>query len=192
MPAQAYILPSSTQGLPDGLTLVQFLQTVFVGITGLPGSLVRPKWQPEPAKQPDINTNWLAMGIDVASPDANSYVDTNSLDQVVSQRHELLEISCDIYGPDALETAGLIRDGFQIQTNLESLLIANMAFVEVSPMRHLPDLVNERYINRIIMSTFIRREIQRVYPVPTVLSANGTIHTVVGDEEYLLDWNAQP
>lgn len=188
MPAQPYILPSLTEGLPGGLTLIQFIQTIFVGLTGLPGSLVRPKWQVEPPKQPDILTNWMALGVDVAAPDANSYVDTNEAGAVVSQRHETLEISCDIYGPDALETAGLIRDGFQIQTNLEALTLANMGFVEVSPMRHLPDLVNERYINRVIMGVFIRREIQRVYPVPTVVSANGTIYT----GGYSVDWDVQP
>lgn len=192
MSVQDYIRPSFTQGLPGNLTLTQFIQTIFVGITGLEGSLVRPKWQVEPPKNPSILTNWMAMGVDVAAPDANSYVDTDSEGAVVSQRHETLEVSCDIYGPNALETAGLIRDGFQIPTNLEALTQANMGFVEVSPMRHLPELVNERFIDRVIMSTFIRREIQRIYPIPTVLSANGTIHSVVGNEDYLLNWAVQP
>jgi hypothetical protein len=189
MPAQPYILPSSTTALPNGLSLVQFIQTIFVGLTGLPGTLVRPLWQVEPPKQPDLKVNWMGMGIDVSTPDANSYVNTNSDGLVISQRHETLEISCHIYGPNALENAGLIRDGFQIQTNLEALTLANMGFVEVGPMRHLPDLINERYIDRIIMSTFIRREIQRVYPIPTVVSASGVIHSVVGNEEYLLNWS---
>lgn len=189
---QPYILPVSTEPLPRNLTLTQFIQTVFVGITGLPGNLVRPKWQVEPPKQPDLSVNWMALGVDVAAPDANAYVDTNTDGAVVSQRHETLEISSDIYGPDALEIAGLIRDGFQIPTNLEALFYANMGFVEVSPMRHIPDLINERFINRVVMSTFIRREIQRVYPIPTVLSASGVIHYTDGDEEYLVDWIAQP
>ncbi len=187
----SYILPISTEPLPLGLTLTQFIQTVVVGISGLPGPLVRPMWQPEPPKQPDLSTNWMAIGIAVAAPDANSYVDVNSDGATISQRHETLEVACSIYGPDGLEIAGLLRDGFQIPTNLEALRTANMGFVEVSPARHVPDLVNERFINRVVMSIFLRREIQRVYPILTLVSASGRKHTVVGDEEYLLNWSTQ-
>lgn len=191
MPAQPYIRPSFTPAYPNGLTLIQFLQTVFVGVSGLPGTLVRPKWQPEPPKQPDINVDWMAIGIDVQTPDANAYTDRQADDTFQSQRHELMEISCDIYGPKCEQTAGLIRDGLQIQTNLENLRYANMGMVETGPMRHLPDLVNQRFIDRIIMSVVIRREIQRLYPVPTILSAEGAIHTLLGGEEYLLNWGVE-
>lgn len=189
---QPYILPSSTDPLPRGLTLIQFIQTVFVGISGLPGNLVRPLWQIEPPKQPDINVNWMGLGIDVAIPDANSYVNSNSDGVVVSQRHETLEVRTDIYGPDALEIAGIIRDGFQIPTNLSALQLANMGFVEVSPMRHIPDLINERFINRVTMSTFLRREIQRIYPVLTLVSASGILYVPDINADYMLDWVVEP
>lgn len=185
-----YILPSSTVPISGRLTLTQFIQTVFVGISGLPGPLVRPKWQPEPPKQPDILTNWIAIGIDVVSPDANGYLWANAEDQVYYQRMELLEIGCSIYGPQALEIYGVIRDGFQIPSNLYALRSAFMGFVEVSPARKIPDLINERFINRVQASVFLRREIQRDYPILTLVSASGTIYTdmYVNDEQYLLDW----
>lgn len=186
-----YLQPTSTLPIPGGLTLTQFIQTVFVGISALPGTLVRPKWQPEPPKQPDIYANWMAIGIDVASPDANAYVWPNQAGSTQSQRHETLEVGCAIYGPDALETYGLIRDGFQIPQNLEGLRSANMGFVEISPARKIPELINERFINRVQTSVFLRREIQRIYPVLTLISASGVIHTVIGDEDYLLDWTTQ-
>ena len=187
-----YVRPSFTTPPPNGLTLTQFIQTVFVGISGLSGNLVRPKWQIEPPKQPDLSVNWMALGITVSTPDANSYVGVDEDGKTVSQRHETLEVQCDIYGPDAQEIAGLIRDGFQIPPNLEALTAANMGFVEVGPARHIPDLVNERFINRVAMSTFLRREVQRVYPILTILSATGTIHSVTGSEEYLLPWVVEP
>jgi hypothetical protein len=190
MSVQNYILPSSTVPIPRGLSLIQFIQTVFVGVSGLPGTLVRPKWQVEPPKQPDLSVNWMALGIAVAAPDANSYVGANAEGATISQRHETLEISLDIYGPDSLETYGLLRDGFQVPTNLEALRTANMGFVEIAPARHIPDLIHERFIDRVVTSVFLRREIQRVYPIPTLLSAHGTIHTVLGNEQYLLDWEA--
>ncbi len=185
----SFARPSSTfPPFPGHLSLTQFLQTVFVGITGLPGPMVRPKWQKEPPKQEELEVSWMAMGIDVAAPDANAYLWPDSDGFTNSQRHETLDVGCAIYGPHALEIYGLIRDGFQIPQNLETMRSVNMGFVEVLPARQIPDFFNERFIGRIQTSVILRHEILRIYPVPTVLSASGTIHTVIGDEDYLLNW----
>lgn len=186
-----YVLPSHTQLPPRGLSLGQFIQTVLVGLTGIDGTLVRPKWQVQPPKQPDIDINWISFGIADSAPDANAWLGTDASGVTTMQRQEGLEIACSIYGPDALETAALIRDGFQVPQNLEGLRSANMGFVETSRAVHVPDLVNERFINRYELSVMLRHQAQRTYPVLSVLSATGVIHTVLGSEQYLLEWEAQ-
>lgn len=186
-----YVLPSHTQLPPRGLSLGQFIQTVLVGLTGIDGTLVRPKWQAQPPKQPDIDINWISFGIADSSPDANAWLGTDAAGVTTMQRQEGLEIACSIYGPDALETAALIRDGFQVPQNLEGLRSANMGFVETSRAVHVPDLVNERFINRYELSVILRHQAQRTYPILSVLSATGVIHTVLGSEQYLLEWEAQ-
>lgn len=184
-----YLKPNQTTSLPQGLSLTQFIQTVLVGISGISGTLVRPTWQQEPPKSAGIDANWIAFGLTEQAPDANLFTQTD-LDGVThTQRQYGLEVNCSIYGPDALDLASLITDGFQIQQNLDALKKANMGFVECSRASHQPDLLNQRWVNRIVMNIFLRRQINRTYPISSFIGANGTIHTVVGNEEYLVPFN---
>lgn len=186
-----YVRPISTQPLPRQLNFNQFIQTVLVGVSGLDGPLVRPKWQIAPPKQPDLATNWLAFGAAISKPDAGAFIGVNAEGANITQRHEQIDIPCSFYGPDAAEIAAIVRDGFQIPQNLEGLRSANMGFVETTLALHIPDLVNERFINRVEMTVVLRREVQRIYPILTILSATGRVHTVLGDEEYLFDWQTE-
>lgn len=133
----------------------------------------------------------MAFGIVNSIPTPYAYVGMDSDGVTQSQRQEDLEIQCSFYGPDAFEYAGLVRDGLQIQQNLEALRAARMGFTSVGNAQHVPDLINERWINRVMMSVFIQREVQRLYAILPILSATGSIHTVLGDEQYLLDWQTQ-
>lgn len=183
-----YLTPSATSGFPSSLNLNQFIQTVIVGLTGLDGKLVRPKWQIAPPKNPDIGVNWIAFGINTNAADAHSFVGMDANGITKSQRHEGLEIGCSFYGPDALEYASILRDGFEIQQNLEAMRSANMGFTGASAIQNIPELVGERFVGRSEMTISLKREVQRTYSVLSLLSATGTVHTVLGSEEYIYDW----
>ena len=52
-------------------------QPIVAQITGLDGSLVRPRWQPTVGKVPTPNpgTDWCAIGVTTITPDANPYIE---------------------------------------------------------------------------------------------------------------------
>lgn len=168
--------------LPGGLTFEQFIQSVFVGISGLPGDLVRPKWQPNPPKQPDTSTNWLAFAEVNNDADTNMYVGSKVVSSTivnVSQRMEELEIQCSFYGPLSKSYMQLTRDGFQIQQNLDALTSAKMGFVNAQRGHRIPELVNEVWVDRWEMNFFLRCQILRSYPILTFLSTSGTLGAVL-------------
>ncbi len=183
-----YVQPFPLAKFPQGLNFRQFLQTVMVGVSGLPGDLVRPQWQPEPPPNPDISVNWMAMGITTVAPNYNAYVGLNSDGQVITDRHEDIEVALSIYGPDNLETYGILQDGFQLPQNRILLTQVNMGFTEMTAGLHVPDLVNQRWIDRIQCSVFFRREILRTYPLLWFVSSSGTISVSDTDPQYNLDW----
>lgn len=186
-----YLVPSSNGTLPGGRTITQFIHDILMGISGLNPTLVRPRWQVKPPNQPDIDVNWLAFGVNVLTPDANAWVGINNDGASTLIRYEQLEVQCSFYGPDANELSGVVRDGFQIQQNLEAMRAAKIGFAYCNEARPIPDLVNERWVSRTEMSVFLRRERQRVYPVLEVLSAEGTIRTVVDGEELVTPWSTE-
>jgi hypothetical protein len=186
-----YLVQGTKPVLPQGLNLTQFIQTVLAGISGVDGALIRPKWQPDPPKQPENNVDWIAFAYVSSTPNANSYIAMRPDGSTISQRHERLEVQCAFYGPNNYEIATGLRDGFQVQQNLAALKSAHMGFTEVGPANRIPDLVNERWIDKIEMSVYLQREIQRVYPILSFLSADGTIKAFQGNEGFLIDWSAQ-
>ena len=183
-----YIRPITSPPLPGNLSLTQFIQTLLVGVSGFDVSLVRPSWQRFPPKQPDIDVDWMAFAIIMSAPNIYAYTDLDKNQNYITQRHQDLKLTCSVYGPNAMDNASLIQDGLQLGPNLSALTLANMGFVSTGEANHIPDLVNERWVERVIMDVFLRREIQRVYPVLSFVSANGIIHTTLENETYLKDW----
>lgn len=179
-----YLLPTSTDPLPGGLSLEDFIQTVIVGISGITGTLVRPKWQENPPKTPAINVNWIAFAIQISAPDANAYTGMTPQNIDILQRNESLAIQIAFYGPDGMTNIRAFQDGFQMQQNLEAMRLAAMGFTGFTPALRGPDLINERWVQRWETTLTLNRMVQRVYPVLSFASAVGTIHTVVDNEEY--------
>jgi hypothetical protein len=170
-----YLLPKSQPSEFGNLSFEEFLQTVFVGVSGLPGDLVRPKWQENPPTQPDIGVNWLAIGLGEDDADTFAYNGIDSSGNNSFQRMEALSVQCTFYGPDSHRYMRIVRDGFQIPQNFAALQKANMGFVSTSRGTRVPDLVNERWVNRWEMTAYFRRQDIRTYPILNLVSGSGSL-----------------
>src|ERR1022692_10145 len=67
----AFLAPTSGFLNAEDDALDALLQGLVVGVTAIPGNLVRPRWQPVPPPQPDQNTNWCAIGVVDEEPEPN-------------------------------------------------------------------------------------------------------------------------
>lgn len=186
-----YLRPTSSQPLPGGLTLEQFIHSIIVGITGYTGALVRPKFQVAPPKQPAIETDWIAFAVVGNEPDANAYVGIDEAGVSTLARTEKLEIQVAFYGTNAQENISIFRDGFQIQQNLEAMLLANMGFNGIGRSIRGPDLLNQRWVDRWETTLTLVRTVQRVYPVLSFASVAGSIHTIIADEDLTIQFETE-
>ena len=182
---------TQVSGPIEGLDLRRFIGTLLVGVSGLNTSLVRPMWQKNPPPIPDIDTNWLAFGITGRRADNDPYqVEKADGSGSTMSRHEELDIQLIFYGPDCLQKAGELRDGFELTQNTESLLLAGMAFIDMSDVVHAPELVNQRFFDRADATLVIRREVRREYRVLNFVSAYGEIHANRATETLSRNWSA--
>lgn len=168
----------------DDLELDVLLQDAVVGVTGLPGAMVRPRWQPVTPRQPEPAENWCAIGVTDEQPENTPSIEhdpaANGPD--VMTRHPVFEVLASFYGPASGHYAALLRDGLYIPQNRETLRTAGIALVSIGATISAPDLVNQQWIRRKDVRITLRRVIVRTYPVLNILSAEVVGHTASGPE----------
>lgn len=165
---------------PEPLTsraLRRFMQQLVVGVTGLSGEMVRPRYQTEPPNIPQAGNAWCALGLNrrgqTGFPYRRHVSEGDGYD--VQERHEDLEVPCSFYdtGADGLADtyAELLVDGLYVPQNHEILQLNEMGFVGVTDPVEVPSLLKERWLYRIDVTFTIRRRVVRTYPVLNLLKA---------------------
>jgi hypothetical protein len=173
-----YLLPTSTAPSAD-LDLDKILQHIIVGLTGLPGNMVRPRWQPTNPKQPEANANWCAVGVTNVKRDANSTVihDPTGDGSDTLIRHEKVEALASFCGPQGQQYAEVCRDGFWIPQNNAMLRQYDAGFTDAGDIRSVPELVNQQWRRRYDLAFTIRRKVTRTYNVRNIESVEIVIQT---------------
>jgi hypothetical protein len=170
-----YLTPTTPPEIED-LALDEFLQSLVVGITGLAGSLVRPRWQPVQLPQPPQAATWAAIGVIDERDQGASVIHFdlgNGYDE--ETHHVLIEVMVSFYGPSSRGLANLFRDGLNIAQNREQLQLNDMGLVDVDRAVNAPEIVNEVWRQRVDVTFRLRMARISRYAVLNLLSAQGEI-----------------
>ncbi|WP_089177146.1 hypothetical protein [Bosea sp. AS-1] len=179
-------LAQSSAPPAEGDDLDDILQKVVVGITGIDGTLVRPRWAANPLPRPERTVNWCAIGVTGIEADAFPAVihhgTGDGYDEL--QRHETIDLLASFYGPAAASNAALFKDGLSIAQNREELFKVQMSVLETGRIIKAPDLLNNTWIEKYDVPVRFRRCVTRTYPVLNLLSAQGTVSTPDGTQPF--------
>lgn len=169
------LLPLTGDPLEDD-DLDDFLQQYVVGITGMPGELIYPRYQEEPPNLPANGADWAAIG--VVRREGDTYaVEQHDDDFSYVIRHETLDIACTFYGPHCQGLAARLRDGLGLAQNRELLTANGMGLVSVADLQRSGDLVKMRWMQTAELPFAIRRIIVRTYAIRDLVSLDLTLQT---------------
>jgi hypothetical protein len=176
-----YLVPMTGTTPPYDATLEDIFQGAIVGITGLAGNMVRPRFQPEPPNQPDFNTTWISFSVAPVAQDTFTYephkplVDTDGSDEV--QRDEFLELYLSAYGSNCAAIMGQFSAGISLQQNRLVLQSYGIKLIDPGKFVYLPALLKEKYVKRIDLKSRWARRNTIVYPIRTVADATVIVKT---------------
>ncbi len=154
----------------EGDALNKVLHDAIVGLTGINGKLVRPRWVPEPSTQPSFDENWVAFGIPRTVPDYASYeeVIVDGVTQI--QRDELLFVLHSFYGPNCKALAERMRNALDVSQNRAALRAAGLLFKEAQEPVVLPALLKEKWVKRVDITIVYARRAIHTYAIRIIES----------------------
>jgi hypothetical protein len=167
-----YVIDTAPRPSSDAIQAA--LQTMTAALSALPGTLVRPRWQPMPPVQPDANTTWASIGVVLIEADEFpflSHVGSAVLagqtmpGYTVMQRHMTLTVVATFYGPMADDTASMMRDAMYVPQNWEPLAALGIKLLTIHDLARQPELLNNQYIDRVDLRLELRMQQQRNYPI---------------------------
>lgn len=184
-----FLTPSPAGPSPlESTDLLDFIQAWLSGVSGIDGTLVRPNYQTEPPVIPQEATCWMGFTLSAEKSDVFPYVGEGVNGggdyQYEIQRHETLRCLCSFYDTGstglAQKFASITRDGASIPQNNEYLQLQGMTFVACDPEIPVPSLLKQRWLYRVDLPVWLRRQINRTYTVPTIAIGQAELNTDVG------------
>lgn len=173
-----YLQPTTPSPAYDVALDIQ-IQNFVVGITGLSGTRVIPRWQPRPPAQPERDVDWCAVGIlsvEAAYGHYTRHVPTGEgYDE--AEAYETLELLASFYGPGSGRLAALLRDGLWVAQNREAMRSQGMALLDVRRITRVGEDVSGEWRQRSDLPISLSRAVSRRYPVLNLLQAQVALET---------------
>lgn len=165
-----YLAPIAVE--PYDEILDATLQAQVVGITGIPGNLVRPRWQPVVPNRPEHDVNWCAFGLTGTDPDVMTYErhDPTGDGSELVEFDEKLVVQHSFYGPASMANATRWRTGIMVSQNREALKAVGIVLMTVGSPASVPVLLAEKWQRRVDITTTYRRRAVYRYPILNVES----------------------
>lgn len=174
-----YLSPAT---LPSSdIELSRTLHDAIAGITGLSGSLVRPKWQPNPPAIPASSVDWCAFGAGnfVAGLPYQVQVTSGADTRTRYEQHERFDCDVTFYGPMCKAYATILREGVNIAQNREALWLEGISIIGTSQIIRAPELVNDVWLDRCDVTIMLGRKVDLSYNIVHFTAADGTIRVDV-------------
>jgi hypothetical protein len=178
-----YLVPASSPAPLQDQQLYEALQSMVVGVTGLDGTLVRPRWQPEPSLIPSAGTCWIAIGVTDREADVFPFLGffPNDTTNYQMQRHEEFTMLASVYdlgyNGEADTVAVVLRDGIMIPQNNDMLAANGIYVVGDSDLAVAPSLFKQRWMYRVDLKIRFRRQITRQYSVDSIDTVGVDLYT---------------
>jgi hypothetical protein len=172
-----FLAATSVNGDLNDDALIDFLQSIVVGITGLPGAMVRPRWQAEPPNIPDPGVNWAAIGPDDSRPrDSYSYQKKVDAETTIVVRNRMIPILCSFYGPNAEANAELLAMGFEVPQNRETIQLQGFNLVGGAGSTVIaPALIKTQWYPKADLPFTLRQQQKYTYSVLDLVAAQATM-----------------
>lgn len=147
------------------------LHGLIAGLTGLPGSMVRPKWQAESVTFPESGADWCAFGIleEGGGAIGGERHFGEGEGHNVASAHEPFSVLVSFYGRNSRANVRKLRLGLAVAQNREYLYKREIAFVEAGPNTHVPEIAGELWNDRWDIRLAFRRRTAAEYPVLNIV-----------------------
>lgn len=143
------------------------IQDIVAGLTGLDGSMVRPRWQQNPPATPDFDADWAAVAVSYVDADENPYIDTNGL-----VAHETIEALLSLYGPNGRRNAMRVIHGMKLPDNIATFESMGLYYSRSEYVRSFPELYNNQWMKRYDVTMTMRRKTVLDYAIDQYSDAN--------------------
>ena len=177
---------NGTPTLVEDDAFTAILQALVVGVVGLAAGYVRPRWSIVPSPEPEVGTNWCAIGATDAESSGLAFVTHDGAADGGAgasyvQINDEARVLASFYGPNARANASALRIGLMVPQNREALTRLHMGLVGMpSAPRYLPAIVNLQTQRRADVEFAIRRADVIQVPVRNLAAVRFTLATQAG------------